>query len=497
MNLTDLIQALRGGLIQQDRLVKTDIPSLPDNALVPRRAVTYSELGRDFSVTLDMVSTASDIELKTLIAQPMTLWIQQADKSYLPINGYIHTARRLGAEGSQASYQLDFASWMHFLRFRRDMRYWQDQSVDAIMTDVFNAHPQASGQFQFALSKPLPSRSYCRQSESDWNFVHRLMEEEGLFGFWRQSKDGKSHTLVVTDDVHSLDEISVNPVGFYRSGTGSEADAFTQWSGSRTLQSSMHTTRTFDYKAPSSNASPKGTTLPTMDCEASSEERSWSPARVRPCGSQRHPVRVQNGNSLEPLADSSGLWLGRHMLAAIERLAKGWCMGPTARVATRQVACGRPNRSVIRCGRFVVRARRWGGRKTGPNPTDRARPGSKHHVLVDANGVPLVAILTGANTNDVTQLLPLVDAIPPIRGVRGRPLQKPGVVYADRGYDSTRHRRALRERGIKPVIAKRRTEHGSGLGKYRWVTVGTGNCQIRSRLLQLTGRSVQRTNSTV
>ncbi|ACR31222.1 Transposase [Burkholderia glumae BGR1] len=208
-------------------------------------------------------------------------------------------------------------------------------------------------------------------------------------------------------------------------------------------------------------------------CEASSEERSWSPARVRPCGSQRHPVRVQNGNSLEPLADSSGLWLGRHMLAAIERLGKGWCMGTTARVASRQVACGRPNRSVIPRARFVVRARRWGGRKTGPNPTDRARPGSKHHVLVDANGVPLVAILTGANTNDVTQLLPLVDAIPPIRGVRGRPLQKPGVVYADRGYDSTRHRRALRERGIKPVIAKRRTEHGSGLGKYRWVVERT------------------------
>ncbi|WP_302074292.1 transposase [Burkholderia glumae] len=79
----------------------------------------------------------------------------------------------------------------------------------------------------------------------------------------------------------------------------------------------------------------------------------------------------------------------------------------------------------------------------------------------------------GVWANDVTQLLPLVDAIPPIRGVRGRPLQKPGVVYADRGYDSTRHRRALRERGIKPVIAKRRTEHGSGLGKYRWVVERT------------------------
>ncbi|WP_186068988.1 type VI secretion system Vgr family protein [Burkholderia gladioli] len=264
MNLTDLIQSLQGGLIQQDRLLKTDIPSLPDNALVPRRAVSYSELGRDFRVTLDMVSTASDIELKTLIAQPMTLWILQADKSYLPINGYIHTARRLGAEGSQASYQLTFASWMHFLKYRRDMRYWQDRSVDAIIADVFNAHPQASGQFQFVLSKPLPSRSYCRQSESDWNFVHRLMEEEGLFGFWRQNKDGKSHTLIVTDDVHSLDQIQSNPVEFYRAGAGSEVDAFTQWAGSRTLQSSVHTTRTFDYKAPSVGANPKGTTLPTM-----------------------------------------------------------------------------------------------------------------------------------------------------------------------------------------------------------------------------------------
>ncbi|AOK22268.1 type VI secretion protein ImpA [Burkholderia ubonensis] len=263
MNITELIQAIRGGLIQQDRLLKMDIPSLPGNALVPRRAVTHSELGRDFSVTLDMVSTAGDIELKKLIAQPITLWIQQANKSYLPINGYIHTARRLGADGSLSSYQLTFASWMHFLKFRSDMRYWQDMPVDAIIADVFNAHPQAKGRFRFALSKPLPSRSYCRQSETDWNFVHRLMEDEGLFGFWRHDEDGNAHTLVVTDDLYAVDDMSPKSVGFYRAGTGSETDAFTQWAGSRTLQSALHTTRTFDYKAPSAPLNPKGTTLPT------------------------------------------------------------------------------------------------------------------------------------------------------------------------------------------------------------------------------------------
>jgi type VI secretion system secreted protein VgrG len=264
MNLTDLVRAIRGGLVQQDRLLKADISALPGNALIPHRAVTHSELGRDFSLTIDMLSTAEDIELKKLIAQPLTLWIQQADQSYRPTNGYIHTARRLGGDGSVSSYQVTVASWMHFLKFRRDMRYWQDTSADQIITDVFNQHPQAQGYFQFLLSKPLPSRSYCRQSETDWNFVHRLMEDEGLFGFWRHSADGKSHTLVITDDIYRLDVMSPETVEFYRAGATSTTNALTQWGASRTLQSVTHTTRTFDYKSPSVPSNPKGTTLPTQ-----------------------------------------------------------------------------------------------------------------------------------------------------------------------------------------------------------------------------------------
>jgi len=77
--------------------------------------------------------------------------------------------------------------------------------------------------------------------------------------------------------------------------------------------------------------------------------------------------------------------------------------------------------------------------------------------------------LTAGNRNDITQLLPLLDKIKPLRGRRGRPRKRPGQVIADRGYDSNKHRRALRQRGIKPVIARRETDHGSGLGVYRWV----------------------------
>jgi transposase len=90
-------------------------------------------------------------------------------------------------------------------------------------------------------------------------------------------------------------------------------------------------------------------------------------------------------------------------------------------------------------------------------------------LIVDANGVPLQVSLTGGNRHDVTQLLPLVDSLPKIRGVVARPGRKPRRLYADRGYDYDIYRRHLRARGITPKIARRGTAHGSGLGAKRWV----------------------------
>jgi transposase len=114
-----------------------------------------------------------------------------------------------------------------------------------------------------------------------------------------------------------------------------------------------------------------------------------------------------------------------------------------------------------------------GGSETGPSPVDRARAGSKHHLLVEASGIPLAWTVTGGNRHDVTQLVPLVDSVPPVRGKVGRPRRRPERVTADRGYDHDKYRRLLRKRGITPEIARRQTEHGSGLGRFRWVVERT------------------------
>jgi transposase len=116
----------------------------------------------------------------------------------------------------------------------------------------------------------------------------------------------------------------------------------------------------------------------------------------------------------------------------------------------------------------TVRAR-GGGEKTGPSPVDRRKKGSKHHVLTDAQGIPLAATVTAANEHDIKQLEAVVDAVPEVRGKPGRPRRRPKSLYGDRAYDSDPHRRRLRRRGIRPRIARRNTPHGSGLGKYRWV----------------------------
>jgi transposase len=126
-----------------------------------------------------------------------------------------------------------------------------------------------------------------------------------------------------------------------------------------------------------------------------------------------------------------------------------------------------------------------GGEKTGPSPVDRRKKGSKHHVIVDGQGTPLAATLTAANEPDVKQLEPLVDAVPPVRGKRGRPRRRPEQLYADRAYDSEPHRRRLRRRGIAPKIARRRTAHGSGLGKIRWVVERTLGWLSRKRKLRI------------
>ena len=145
-----------------------------------------------------------------------------------------------------------------------------------------------------------------------------------------------------------------------------------------------------------------------------------------------------------------------------------------------------PHRMVRGGDGQLLEAGAFWGIKTGPNPTDRGKNGTKGHLITDATGTPLAIEHTAANVHESQMAIALVDAIPPIKQSDGTRRRRPVTVFADRAYDAEEKIRvALRLRGIIPFIPKRRTEHGSGLGKIRYVVEAAFDGLFNNRRLRV------------
>lgn len=135
------------------------------------------------------------------------------------------------------------------------------------------------------------------------------------------------------------------------------------------------------------------------------------------------------------------------MLASTARLVGRWWLGEIASGAAAKAARARPDRLESRQHRRGQRDQPPGGQETDPNPTDRGKLDSKRHVVVDARGVPLAIMVTGANRHDSMAFESTLDAIPAVPGLDGRPRKRPSKLHADKGYDYAWCRRYLRKRG--------------------------------------------------
>ncbi|MDQ1026119.1 hypothetical protein QF035_003701 [Streptomyces umbrinus] len=97
----------------------------------------------------------------------------------------------------------------------------------------------------------------------------------------------------------------------------------------------------------------------------------------------------------------------------------------------------------------------------------------QHHLICDGRLTTLKVDTAAANVNDVTQILALVDGIPPVVGRSGRPCRRPDSLLGDKAYDSKPNREELRKRRILPVISRKDALNIKGLGKLRYVVEQT------------------------
>jgi len=125
-----------------------------------------------------------------------------------------------------------------------------------------------------------------------------------------------------------------------------------------------------------------------------------------------------------------------------------------------------------------------GGKKTGPNPTDRAKKGVKRSLLTDAKGVPIGIDVAGANKVDFKMLRETIESIP-IERPDPTPEQPQGMCL-DKGYDYRESREVVDEFGFTPHIRARGEEKRSikeepGFRARRWVVERTHSWMNRFR----------------
>ncbi|MFG2199936.1 IS5 family transposase [Kitasatospora sp. NPDC048715] len=152
--------------------------------------------------------------------------------------------------------------------------------------------------------------------------------------------------------------------------------------------------------------------------------------RVRHPGRKRHPDRLvfqgilfvlHTGISWEHLPQELGFGSGMTCWRRLAEWTEAGRLAPAPRGPPGQAPQRERPRLLLGGGGRLSQPGVKGGSKTGRSPVDRGRTGSKHHLITDATGIPLAVTLTGGNRNDVTQLIPLLQAVPSVRGKRGRP----------------------------------------------------------------------------
>lgn len=210
-----------------------------------------------FEFDLAMHSANHDIPLDVLIGEKASVFVKLTDKSERVINGIIsefrHTGTFLLEDGVSSSllshYRMKIVPWFWTLMLNRDCRIFQNKNVPDIVREIFGEHRLA--EFEMRLTGNYAPREYCVQyRESDFNFVSRLLEEEGIFYFFEHSPE--KHKLILADAPTQFKALpNRSKIDFAVASRDSENETFiSEWQFSRQMRSERFELRDFNFHNP-------------------------------------------------------------------------------------------------------------------------------------------------------------------------------------------------------------------------------------------------------
>lgn len=246
---------------QDHRFIAINSP-LGKDVLLLKGIRMNDELGRPFVAHLDLRSETQDIDFKAIIGMNVTVRINLADGTLRYINGFIADFAQHGApyEGSMNQYKATMVPWLWFLTRSSDCRIFQNLKIQDIVKQVFDDF--GFSDYEFNLTGAYKQREYVVQyRETAFNFVSRLLEEEGLY-FYFKHEDGK-HTMMIVDapSAHEPANGAANVLYKPNDGNAMSFDRVWEWMVEKRYFPGKASLTDFEFKTPSTPLLKDATTV--------------------------------------------------------------------------------------------------------------------------------------------------------------------------------------------------------------------------------------------
>ena len=214
-------------------------------------------LGRLYEITVDLLSRDSDVDFGEVLGQPLGVRIALPGGGERFFHGLVTRFGQTGGEGRYAAYRAVLRPWAWYLSRASDCRIFQEMTIPDIVKAVFREH--GFSDFEESLSGDYSAHTYCVQyRETDFNFVCRLLEEEGITFFFRHEQD--RHILVLADGLSAYSTLAgYEQIPYYPPGNEArrERDHISEWLLDQEIQTELYALRDYDFEKPKANLDAK------------------------------------------------------------------------------------------------------------------------------------------------------------------------------------------------------------------------------------------------
>lgn len=247
---------------QQGRWLSLQTP-LGEDELLLRGVTGKEELSRLYMYELEMVSLNANIDPSQIIGKNVRFVLKNLDDSIRYFHGYVSRFTCRGTDDRLSIYVAEVVPWTWFLTQTRDCRIFQNKTIPDIIKQVLANY--ISAEYELKLGGSYPAWEYCVQyRESDFDFISRLMEQAGIYYYFRHEED--RHVMVLADSRSAYQNCAEAEVTFADNLSGGDLDdKVLKWEHSYTFRPSKASETDYNFEKPSASLRASTNTILPLD----------------------------------------------------------------------------------------------------------------------------------------------------------------------------------------------------------------------------------------